>query len=99
MKKIAIISLSAFVMAVAGPAIAQNSTEKEVCRISAITCVNLAGNLRKRIKTLNAEIAKGSAKYSLEDLKMLEQKLQEAMNQLDRMEAESTKQLDKKEGK
>jgi hypothetical protein len=99
MKKIAIIAMSAFLLAVAEPAIAQDSTEKDVCQISAITCLNQAEILQKRIKKLNAQIAKGSNKYSAEDLKMLEQKLQEAMIQLDRVEAESVKKLDKGEGK
>jgi F0F1-type ATP synthase epsilon subunit len=73
-------------MAVTAPAIAENTPEKEVCQISANTCLNKADILQKRIKKLNAEIAKGSTKYSAEDLKMLEQKLQEVMNQLDKVE-------------
>ena len=99
MKKIAIIAMTAFVMAVAGPAIAQDTTEKDVCRISATTCLNKAEILQKRIKKLNAEIAKGNTKYNADDLEMLEQKLQETMKQLDKMEAESARQLDKGEGK
>ena len=99
MKQIASIAMSAFLLAIAGPAIAQDSTEKDVCQISAITCLNQAELLQKRIKKLNAQIAKGSKKYNAEDLKMLEQKLQETMNQLDKLEAESMKKLDKGEGK
>jgi glutamate 5-kinase len=86
MKKIAIIAMSAFLMAAAVPAIAQNTQEKEVCQIAANSCLNKAELLEKRIQKLNGEIAKGSTKYSAEDLKMLEQKLQDAMNQLDKLE-------------
>jgi hypothetical protein len=86
MKKIAIVAMSAFLMAVAAPAIADTATDKELCQISANTCLNKAELLQKRIKKLNEEIAKGSTKYSAEDLKMLEQKLQEAMDKLDKME-------------
>jgi len=86
MKKIAIVAMSAFLMAVAAPAIADTAAEKELCQISANTCLNKAELLQKRIQKLNEEIAKGSTKYSSEDLKALEQKLQEANDKLDKME-------------
>lgn len=99
MKRIAIIAISVLLMTTAAPAIAQNSTEKDVCLISAETCLNQGEFLLKRIKKINAEIAKGSAKYTAEDLKTLEQKLQEVMTQMDKMEGKPINQLDKKEGK
>jgi hypothetical protein len=99
MKTIAIISMSAFLLAVAGLVIAQDTTEKDACQISATTCLNKAEILQKRIKKLNAQITKGNTRYNAADLEMLEQKLQETMNQLDKLESESAKQLDKTEGK
>lgn len=86
MKKIAIIALSAFLVTAAVPAIAQNAQEKEICQIAANNCLNKAEILQKKIEKLNAEIKKGDTKYSAEDLKMLEQKLQDATDQLDKME-------------
>jgi hypothetical protein len=87
MKTSAIIVMAAFLMTAAVPAIAaQETQEKETCAISANTCLNKAEILEKRINKLNAEIAKGSTKYNEDDLKMLEQKLQDAMDQLDKVE-------------
>lgn len=87
MKTSAIVVMAAFLMTAAVPAIAaQEAQEKETCAISANTCLNKAEILEKRINKLNAEIAKGSTKYNEDDLKMLEQKLQDAMDQLDKVE-------------
>jgi Skp family chaperone for outer membrane proteins len=86
MKKIAIIALSAFLVTAAIPAIAQEVQEKEICQISANSCLNKADILQKKIEKLNAEIKKGDTKYSAEELKMLEQKLQDAIDQMDKME-------------
>jgi hypothetical protein len=99
MNWISIIAISALLMTAAAPAIAQDDAEKDVCRISATTCLNKAEILQKRIKKMNTEIAKGSAKYTTEDLKILEQKLQETMTQLDKMEEKPINQLDNKERK
>ena len=86
MEKIAIIVMTAFLVAVEMPAMAQHVEKKEVCRIPANSCLNKAELIQKRLKKLNAELAKGSTRYSAEYLKMLEQKLQEAMTQLDKIE-------------
>ena len=64
---------------------AQETQEKETCAISANTCLNKAEILEKRIKKLNDEIKKGG-NYSPEEMKILEQKLQDATDQLDKVE-------------
>jgi len=87
MKKSAIFVMAAFLMSAAVPAFAdQVAQEKETCAISANTCLNKAELLEKRIKKLNEEIKKGEGKYSPEEMKMLDQKLQDAMDQLDKVE-------------
>ncbi len=86
MKKIAIVLLAAFLTSAVVPALAQDSQEKEQCAIAANNCLNKAEILQKRIKKLKAQIKKGDTKYSAEEMKVLEQKLQDAMDQLDKME-------------
>lgn len=89
MKMSAIIVMAAFLISAAAPAIAQNAQEQAQCNISAKTCLNKADILQKRIKKLNAEVKKGNMKISPEEMKTLEQKLQDAQDQLDKIEANS----------
>jgi len=86
MKKIATILLSAIFMLAAVPTFANTAQEKETCAIAANDCLNKADILQKKIKRLKAQIKKGEGKYSADDMKKLEQKLQDAMDQLDKME-------------
>ena len=86
MKKLAIVLLAALLSSAAVPVFADTAQEKETCAISANTCLNKAEILEKRINRLKEQIKKGEASYSAEDMKMLEQKLQDAMDQLDRVE-------------
>jgi uncharacterized protein YlxW (UPF0749 family) len=86
MKTSALVVMAAFLMSAAVPVFAQDAQQQEICQIAAKNCLNKADILQKKVKKLNAEIKKGSTKYSAEDLKMLEQKLQDAQDQLDKME-------------
>ncbi len=86
MKRMATIVLAAFLTSAAVPAFAGVAQEKETCAIAANNCLNKADILQKKIKKLRAEVKKGEGKYSADELKMLEQKLQDAMDQLDKME-------------
>jgi F0F1-type ATP synthase epsilon subunit len=86
MKKSAIIAMAALLISAAVPAFAQDAQEQAICNISAKTCLNKADILQKKIKKLNAAMKKGDKKYSAEEMKKLEQKLQEAMDQLDKVE-------------
>ena len=87
MKTRAIIVLAALMMAATVPVIAQQTNEEKViCELAAKNCLNKADILEKRVKKLNKEIKKGSATYSAEDLKKLDQKLKETQDLLDKME-------------
>lgn len=68
----------------------QTPEEKVICNIAAQNCLNKADILQKRVKKLQAEVKKGTNKYSAEDLKMIEQKLQETMDQLDKIEGKAS---------
>mgnify|MGYP001184964609 CR=1 FL=1 len=68
----------------------QTPEEKVICNIAAQNCLNKADILQKRVKKLQAEVKKGTNKYSAEDLKMIEQKLQETMDQLDKIEGKTS---------
>ncbi len=72
------------------PVIAQQTNEEKViCELAAKNCLNKVEILQKRVKKLKAEIKKGSAKYSAEDLKKLDQKLNETQELLDTMEGKA----------
>ena len=85
MKTSAIVVMAAFLMSSAMPVFANTAQEQQTCAISANTCLDKAQILQKRIKKMKADIKKG-ANYSPEEMKMLEQKLQDAMDQLDKVE-------------
>jgi hypothetical protein len=90
MKFKAIVVTAAIMGVVAVPVIAQQTHEEHVsCELAAKNCLNKADILEKRVKKLNAEIKKGSTKYSAEDLKALEQKLKETQDLLDKMEGKA----------
>jgi hypothetical protein len=90
MKTKAIIAAAAIMMAAALPAVGQQTHEEHVsCELAAKNCLNKADILEKRVKKLNAEIKKGSSKYSAEDLKKLEDKLKETQDLLDKMEGKA----------
>ena len=86
MKKCAVVLMAVFLTSAAVPVFADSAQDKEQCAIAANNCLNKADLLEKRIKRLRAKIRKGEGTYSAEDMKMLEQKLQDATDQLDRME-------------
>ncbi len=90
MRKRAILLLGALMMSATVPALAQQTNEEKViCEIAAKNCLNKVEILQKRVKKLKAEIKKGSAKYSAEDLKKLDQKLNETQELLDKMEGKA----------
>lgn len=90
MKKNAIVLLAALIVSATIPAIAQQThEEKVICELAAKNCLNKVEILEKRVKKLNSEIKKGKGKYSAEDLKKLEQKLQETQELLDKIEGKT----------
>jgi uncharacterized protein YlxW (UPF0749 family) len=90
MKKSAIMIIAALMLITTIPAYSQQTNEEKViCNLAAQNCLNKADILQKRIKKLNAEVKKGTKTYSSEDLKKIEQKLQETQDLLDKVEGKT----------
>ncbi|UFS69200.1 hypothetical protein LPW11_15000 [Geomonas sp. RF6] len=88
MKRSTMIALVALLVSATVPALAADpNQEKVICDLASKNCVSRVQTLEKKIKKLNMEIKKGDRKYSPEELKKLEMKLQEAQDQLDRVES------------
>ena len=90
MKKSAIMIIAALMLTTAMSAYSQQTNEEKViCNLAAQNYLNKADILQKRIKKLNAEVKKGTKTYSSEDLKKIEQKLQETQDLLDKVEGKT----------
>lgn len=85
MKKMAVMVMAAFMMSATVPALAAEMTkeEKDMCLLASKNCGTEVDSLQKKIKKLNAEIKKGKKTYSAEEIKKLQQKLDEANDLLD----------------
>lgn len=87
MKKSAIVLIAALLLSPAGSAFAQQTPEEKViCELAAKNCLNRIEIIQKKIQKLNDEIKKGTKTYTEEELKKLEQKLQETKELLDKLE-------------
>jgi uncharacterized protein YlxW (UPF0749 family) len=90
MKKIVLMLSAALLVTASMPAFSnQTPEEKVICNLAAQNCLNKADVLQKRVKKLKAEVAKGTKTYSAEDLKKIEQKLQETMDLIDKVEGKT----------
>jgi len=87
MKKSIMILLTALLMAPAATSFAGPAEEAVVCQLAAKNCLNKADVIQKKMKKIEAEIKKGSKKYSADELKSLDQKLKETQELLDKLEA------------
>jgi hypothetical protein len=88
MKKGIVIMLTALLMAPAGMSLAATDHQEAVsCQLAAKNCLNKADIIQKRVKKLEKEVKQGSTKYTPEEMKELEQKLQETKELLDKLEA------------
>lgn len=90
MKRIVIVLLAAFSMAAAAVtpsvyAAEQTMEQKDECLLASKNCANQVDSIQKKIKKLNAEIQKGTKVYTPEELKKLNDKLQETEKLLDEM--------------
>ena len=87
MKKIAVVMLAAFSMAVAAPAFAadMNKESKDECLLASKGCAHESDSIQKKIKKLDAEIKKGTKVYTADEIKKLEDKLKEAETLLDNL--------------
>ncbi|WP_298434773.1 hypothetical protein [Geobacter sp.] len=86
MKTTALVVLLALLMSAAGPVFAMSHQERLACAWTAGNCLDEAKILEKRITEIKSEIQK-NANGSPEEVKKLEKKLQEAMDQLKRIES------------
>ena len=90
MKKSILMIIAALMVSAAMPAVSQQTPEEKViCNLAAQNCLNKADVLQKRIKKLKGEVKKGTKTYSAEDMKKLEQKLQETQDLLDKIEGKT----------
>ena len=90
MKKIVLMISAALLVSTTMPVFSQQTPEEKViCNLAAQNCLNKADLLQKRVKKLQGEVKKGTKAYSAEDLKKLEQKLQETQDLLDKMEGKT----------
>jgi ribosome recycling factor len=85
MKTSALVVMSAFLMSAAVPVFAMTHQERLACAWTAGNCFDEAKILEKRITEIKSEIQK-SGNGSPDEVKKLEKKLQEAMDQLKRIE-------------
>jgi uncharacterized protein YlxW (UPF0749 family) len=87
MKKSIIMIIAALMVSATMPAFSEQTPEQKViCNLAAQNCLNSVDILQKRIKKLNTEVKKGTKTYSAEDLKLIEQKLKETKDLLDKIE-------------
>lgn len=87
MKRIAILVMAVCMMSVAVPVFAAEMTkeQKDQCLLASKECKTEVDSIQKKIKKLNAEIAKGKKVYSADEIKKLNAKLKEAEDMLDNM--------------
>lgn len=88
MKKIAIMLMAAFMMSATVPAFAaqhegMTKEEKDQCLLAAKGCAAEVDSIQMKIKKLQKEIKKGKKVYTAEELKKLQEKLDEADKMLD----------------
>ena len=87
MKTSALVVMSAFLMSAAVPVCAITHQEKLACAMTAGNCLDRGKLLGQRIVEIKREIAQNS-NSSPEEVKKLDKKLQDATNELKRVENE-----------
>lgn len=85
MKKVALAVMAAMLMSSAVPVMALTAAEREICLIAAGNCGSKAKELEKEAMMMKKEMQSGKKMYSEEDLKKLDQKIQEALDQIKMM--------------
>jgi len=88
MKTSALVVMSAFLMSAAVPVFAMTHQEKLACAMTAGNCLDRGKLLEQRIVEIKNELAKNT-NGSSEVTKVLEKKLQDAMDELKRVEDET----------
>jgi len=88
MKTTTLVVMSAFLMSTAGPVFAMSHQEKLACTMTAGNCLDRGKLLEKRIMEIKNEIAQNT-NGSQEEVEKLDRKLQDAIDELKRVENES----------
>lgn len=88
MKTSALVVMSAFLMSAAVPVFAMTHQEKLACAMTAGNCLDRGKLLEQRIVEIKHEIAKDT-NGPPDEVKKLDNKLQDAMDELKRVENES----------
>ena len=87
MKKLMFLALTALMFNCV-PAIAQETPQDQyLCKLQAGNCLKKADVVQRKMKKMEAEIKKGKKTYSAEDLKKIEDKLNEVEKMLDDLKA------------
>lgn len=85
MKKIISVIVAACIMSAAVPLLAAEmpKEEKDQCLLASKNCATAVDSIQQKIKKLKSEIKKGKKVYSAEEIRKLEDKLNEAEALLD----------------
>ncbi|QWV97458.1 hypothetical protein KP005_19320 [Geomonas nitrogeniifigens] len=84
MRKIVFMLAALLSMSVAIPTFAEmTATQKDECVLVSRNCKDAVDDIQTQIKRINKEIEKGTAVYTAEELKKLQQKLAEVKEILD----------------
>jgi len=88
MKKPMFLVLTALLMFNCVPAFAQDAPEDQYrCKLEAGTCLKKVDAVQRKMKKMEAEVKKGKTTYSAEELKKIEDKLNEVEKMLDELKA------------
>lgn len=82
MKRILMMAVLALVTMTVSPVFAADGGKDE-CLLESQKCKDQVDTLQQKIKKLNEAVKKGKATYSPEELKKLQQKLQDAIDEFD----------------
>ncbi len=88
MKKLAIFICTAVMMSASVPAFANQTMtkgQKDECLLASKECANQVDSIQQKMKRLQNEIKKGEKVYTPEELKKLNEKLDETDKMLDHM--------------
>lgn len=87
MKKLAIFICTAVMMSASVPAFAQTTTtgQKDECLLASRECADQVDSIQQKMKRLQNEIKKGTKVYTPDELKKLNEKLDETDRMLDHM--------------
>ena len=87
MRNLIFLVMTALVLSCA-PAFAQDTPQEQyTCKLQAGTCLKRADAVQRKMKKVEADIKKGKKTYSAEDLKKIEDKLNEVEKMVDELKA------------